>query len=207
MSRLIDITRPLDAHTPPWPGDKSVVFNQELRIADGESVNLGSLSLSLHNGTHADAPYHYDDAGQTIEQVPLDRYIGPAQVVDVTGQEQVSISLLQSLLAPAHPRLLLRTGAWQDPHQFPETWPLMDLDVPDWLTDNGVVLVGLDAPSVDALQSKDLPRHHACRRAGVNIIENLQLDEVAPGDYELMAQPLPIRGADGSPVRAVLRQA
>lgn len=206
MANLIDITRPLNAKTPPWPGDHAVVFKQELRLADGESVNLGSLAMSLHNGTHADAPYHYDDNGQTIDAVSLDRYVGAAQVVDVSGHDSISISLLHSLGAPNAPRLLMRTSAWKSPDQFPETWGLMEPDVPDWLTDNGVVLVGLDAPSVDALQSKDLPQHHACRRAGILIIENLQLDQVTPGNYDLIALPLPISGADGSPVRAVLRE-
>ncbi len=206
MSEFIDISRPLEAGTPPWPGDRQVEFKQELRIADGESVNLGSLSISLHNGTHTDAPAHYNDAGKTIDAVPPDKYIGAAQVIDVRGQESISIGLLKSLGAPNAPRLILNTGAWENPAEFPRNWPLMDKDVPAWLAANGVVLVGLDAPSVDAFSSKNLPRHHACGDADILILENLDLERVTPGNYELMALPLKITGADGSPVRAVLRR-
>ena len=107
--------------------------------------------------------------------------------------------------APAAPRLFFHTGPWTDPLTFPRIWTLLDPEVPAWLADRGVRLIGLDAPSVDELTSKDLPRHLACARAGVLIIENLCLDDVAPGVYELIALPLRIVGADGSPVRAVLR--
>ena len=205
MSTFIDITRPLHNGTPPWPGDRTVHFEHVAKIADGSAVNIGNLSLSVHNGTHTDAPYHYDDNGQTIEQIPVDAYVGPAQVLDVRGHAAVSIALLESMGAPAAPRLLFRTGAWTDPLTFPRTWTLLDPEVPAWLADRGVRLIGLDAPSVDHLTSKDLPRHLACARAKVLIIENLDLDDVAPGTYELIALPLRIVGADGSPVRAVLR--
>ncbi|WP_221032761.1 cyclase family protein [Actomonas aquatica] len=202
---FIDITRPLRSDTPPWPGDHPVVFTAAARIAEGSAVNLGNLSLSVHNGTHADAPYHYNENGTTIDQVPLDAYVGPAQVVDVRGHATISVALLESLGAPTAPRLLLHTGAWSAPDQFPETWPLLDLDVPAWLAERGVRVIGLDAPSVDALTSKDLPRHHACDHADVLILENLLLDAASPGLYELIALPLRIAGADGSPIRAVLR--
>jgi len=206
VPRLIDITRPLNAQTPPWPGDNSVVFQPQLKISAGESVNLGFLSLSLHNGTHADAPYHYDDNGPTIDALSLDRYVGPAHVIDVRGHHRIDVPLLASLGAPLAPRLLIQTGAWVDAQQFPTNWPLMTEDVPAWLARKGVVLVGLDAPSVDAIDSKDLPGHRACRQSDILILENLLLDQVASGQYELIALPLAISGADGSPVRAVLRQ-
>ncbi len=206
MPTYHDITRPLHCGTPPWPGDRHVEFKFVASIPEGSAVNIGNLSLSVHNGTHADAPFHYNNAGLTIDQLPLDLHIGPAQVLDARGHATISTALLESLGAGAAPRLLLRTGAWTDPMTFPSHWGLLDLDVPAWLADRGVRLIGLDAPSVDHLTSKDLPRHHACDAAKICILENLDLDHVAPGsDYELIALPLHIKGADGSPVRAVLR--
>jgi arylformamidase len=206
MPTYLDITRPLHPGTPPWPGDRHVDFKFVARIPDGSSVNIGNLALSVHNGTHADAPFHYNNDGPTIDQLPLDLHIGPAQVLDVRGHAAISIALLKSLGAGTAPRLLLRTGAWIDPDTFPADWGLMDLDVPAWLASLGVRLIGLDAPSVDELTSKTLPRHHACDDAGVCILENLLLDDAPPGaPYELIALPLRIAGADGSPVRAVLR--
>lgn len=206
MPTFHDITRPLHNDTPPWPGDRHVEFKFVARIPEGSSVNIGNLALSVHNGTHADAPFHYNNDGQSIDQLPLDLHIGPAQVLDVRGHAAITTTLLESLGAGAAPRLLLHTGAWTNPTTFPTTWGLMDLDVPAWLASRGVRLIGLDAPSVDELTSKDLPRHHACDDAGLCILENLLLDHITPAsNYELIALPLRIKGADGSPIRAVLR--
>lgn len=162
--------------------------------------------MNVHNGTHADAPYHYNDASATIDAMSVETYVGPAQVLDVRGHPKISNALLSQLGAGSAPRLLLRTGAWIDPHTFPSHWSLLDLDVPAWLTAQGVRLIGLDAPSVDEVTSKDLPRHHACDYANLLILENLLLDDTPPGPYELIALPLKISRGDGSPVRAVLRR-
>ena len=205
MSPLIDITRPLQNGTPEWPGDTPVAFNFVARIENGDAVNVGHLSMSVHNGTHADAPHHYHDAGIPIDQVPLETYVGPARVVDIRDWKAITIAQLTTIEAGSAERLLLRTGAWTRPDEFPQSWPLMDPDVPAWLTARGVKLIGLDAPSVDELTSKDLPIHLACNAAGLFIMENLLLDDAPAGDYELIAIPLRLTGADGSPVRAVLR--
>ena len=103
------------------------------------------------------------------------------------------------------PRVLFRTGGWPDTTRFPETIPVMEPDLPDWLADRGVRLIGVDLPSVDPLDSKTLDNHHALGRRGITIVEGLWLDDVPDGRYELIALPLKIIGADGSPLRAVLR--
>jgi arylformamidase len=207
MPRLLDLTRPLSAATPPWPGDAGVqlVFNARLR--DGASCNVGQLTLSVHNGTHADAPYHFEETGATIDTVPLDTYLGPTWVIDARGRTRLGADLFAHLDFTLAPRVLVRTGVWQDPGVFPPTWPVLDADVPAWLGQAGVRLLGLDAPSVDEPTSRDLPNHHALHQAGVAILENLLLDAAPPGRHELIALPLPLVGADGSPVRAVLRVA
>jgi arylformamidase len=105
------------------------------------------------------------------------------------------------------PRVLLRTDAWLDPERFPERIPVLGTAVPAWLASRGVILVGVDVPSVDALDSKDLPIHHGLGRHGIAILENLRLAEIPAGLYELIALPVKLAGADGAPVRAILRQA
>jgi arylformamidase len=205
MPRLIDLTRPLSPAIPPWPGDASVRFSFNARIRDGASCNVGHLSLSVHNGTHADAPYHFTDEGVTIDQVPLDTYVGPVWVIDARGCTTLKKELFAGSDWSLAPRVLVRTGAWTDPQVFPVTWPILDADVPELLGRAGVKLLGLDAPSVDELTSQDLPNHHALHRAGISILENLCLDEAPTGLHELIALPLRLVGADGSPVRAVLR--
>lgn len=206
---LIDISRPLHPGAPHWPGDCPTAFHLNARIADGASCNVGQLTLSVHNGTHADAPFHYNDRGATIEALDLRRFLGPARVIDARGRAALTAALLAGLGAAeiaAAPRLLFRTDAWGDPERFPTAWPLLDPELPAMLAERGVTLVGLDVPSVDELTSKDLPRHQRMDAAGLLILESLDLRGVEPGVYELIALPLRLRGADGSPVRAVLRR-
>ncbi|MEP6822523.1 MAG: cyclase family protein, partial [Chthoniobacterales bacterium] len=178
----------------------------------GSSVNLGMISMSLHNGTHADARFHFKDDGWTMEQAELSTYLGPVMVADLSRQYQdgampeMTIDDLVSVgdaLSNA-PRLLLKTNVWLDSRVFPAQIPTIAADVPAWLSARGVKLLGFDVPSVDEITSKDLRNHHALGAAGINIIESLDLREVEAGRYQLSALPLKIAGGDGSPVRAVL---
>lgn len=203
--RLIDISHVLGNETTCWPGDVPFRLAATARIGDGDSVNLSSLTLSPHNGTHTDAPFHYDDAGLTMDRVPLEPYVGRARVVALEGRRCISADDLRALrLAPLE-RLLIRTGSCPDRTRFNPAFTFLEPDAIDYLASLGVRLVGTDAHSVDPFDSKDLPAHHACFRAGLIILENLNLAGVEPGEYELIALPLKVEGGDGSPVRAVLR--
>ena len=206
---IYDISLPFNTRLAGWPGDSPYRLTWTCRIDGGASVNLGEIATSLHTGTHVDAPYHFDDSGQTLERLDLEIYIGPAAVVDVAGGHRIGVAEIIAGLAGLDlsrtPRLLLKTGGWPDHERFPEEIPVMDEDVPSWLGQMGVRLIGLDVPSVDHLSSKDLPIHHALRRNGIAILESLDLTAVRPGVYELIALPLRLEGADGSPVRAILR--
>ncbi len=207
--KLIDISRPLHTGAPHWPGDSGTDFRLAGRIADGNSCNLGRLSLSVHNGTHADAPFHYNDRGPTIEALDPGLFVGPARVIDARGHAAFTEKLFAGL-GPADfaavPRILFRTDTWTDLTTFPTTWPLLDRALPAWLAARGVKLLGLDVPSVDELTNKDMAIHHLLDAANILILESLDLRDAEPGVYELIALPLKLRGADGSPVRAVLRQ-
>ena len=202
---FIDISRPIQTGMPVWPGDTPAEFDFAATKAGGYSCNVGRARVSMHAGTHADAPYHFDDAGAKIDEIAIGTYVGPARVVDARGQAVVSPAVLASFDLAATPRVLLRTDAWADAGKFPASWPLLAPELPAWLAERGVKLLGLDFPSVDHRESKDLPIHHALGRAGVHILESLELRGVEAGVYDLIALPLRIRGADGSPVRAVLR--
>lgn len=200
----IDISRPLVAGIACWPGDIAFRFQLGWAMADSASVNVGNVTTSVHIGTHVDSPFHYDAAGATVERMLLDAFIGPAWVADVAGLPEWKNALAEVDLS-ATPRVLFRTGGWPDDGRFPERIPVMEPDLPDWLAAQGVRLIGVDLPSVDELDSKTLDRHHALGRGGIHILEGLRLDGVPVGRYELIALPLPIVGADGSPVRAVLK--
>lgn len=202
--KFIDISRPIHTGMPVWPGDTLAEFKLVATIPDGSACNVGRLHVSVHSGTHADAPFHYNDTGLRIDEVPVEIFVGPARVVDLRGHATITTALLAAHDFTATPRVLFRSDAWPDPAVFPSRWPLMAADVPAWLGARGVRLIGLDVPSVDSLAGGGMPLHHACDAAGLIILENLDLHAVAPGVYDLIALPLRLRGGDGSPVRAVL---
>jgi arylformamidase len=204
---IIDISRTLSSSIAVWPGDTAFSLQTNLARAEGASVNLTTLKLSTHTGSHADAPYHFRDDGLTMEAVDLSPYWGAALVVAVDKKEgPLSIADLSGHDLDGARRLLVRSAASEDdPRTFPKQFVYPSPDLADYLGDFGVVLYGSDAPSMDAVDSKSLPGHNALWRNGIAIIEGLDLSAVPPGRYEFVALPLPIAGGDGSPVRAALR--
>jgi arylformamidase len=204
--RIHDITLSLRDELPCWPGDTPFRFRLAWSKAQGATVNVGQISSTVHIGTHVDAPFHFDEGGATIDALALDPFLGPARVADVRGREVIRVEDLDPLDLSGTPRLLLRTDGWLDHSRFPESIPVVEEDVPAYLRDRGVILLGLDVPSVDRIDSKDLPIHHSLGSHGIAILESVDLTRVEPGVYELIALPLKVVGADGSPVRAVLKE-
>jgi len=211
--RIWDISRTLSNDFAEWPGDQPFHYRVTRDIAKGQSVNLGAITMSVHNGTHADARFHFDIKGESIEKTPLDIYLGRATVVDLAQaffrSKEKHLITTEDLKPHAEDiaatsRLLVKTGRWSDSTIFPNQIPVIAADVPRWLQKNGVKLIGVDLPSMDEIDSKSLQNHHALARAGIAIVESLDLSEVAPGIYNLAALPLKIAGSDGAPVRAVL---
>lgn len=207
---VIDITQPLRNGIPPWPGDTEFDFEPTSKLGEnGSVVNVGKFVVSCHTGTHIDAPFHYDNAGKRVHELDLGLYIGRARVVDlsgVPGLETVGRGELAACDLGGAERVLVKTNCWTERDVFPQEISHLTPDGADYLQEQEVRLVGVDVPSVDAVRSKDLPTHRALDRAGISILEGIVLDSVEAGDYELVAVPLPLREADGSPVRAVLRR-
>ena len=204
---LIDITLPMSNALASWPGDTPCDFRLAWQMSEGASVNVGSLTTSVHSGTHADAPFHFQPDGRTIDQLDLTPFVGPAVVVDVRGRDVIRLEDFPAQVDfRATPRVLLKTDAWLDITQFPKSIPVLAPGVATALRARGVTLIGVDVPSVDVLDSKDLPVHHEIGRCGIYILENLNLRDAAPATYELIALPLKVVGADAAPVRAVLRE-
>jgi len=204
--RLYDISPLVDEKTAVWPGDTPFSKKEILRIADGASVDLSTITLTCHMGAHADAPSHYVDGAEAIDAVPLDRYLGPCLLVDVKPNgDAVRPEDLKGVDLRGAERLLLRTGCIRDRTVFPKPVICLTVELVEHMAAMGIVLVGLDSPSVDAFDSKDLPVHKARYRHGIANLENLALAGIPPGRYELIALPLRLKGRDASPVRAVLR--
>ncbi|GGN31634.1 MULTISPECIES: cyclase family protein [Deinococcus] len=203
-----DISRLLTPGHPNWPGDAPFRVNPGARIAAGDSVNTGELCTSTHTGTHVDAPWHYDDAGVRLQDVPLDVYVGRCRVLGVTAHDgAIQAEVLDGLPETLAPRLLLRTGQPAHWAAFPEDFPALSPAFVHEAARRGVRLIGTDCPSVDALTSKDLPGHAACRDAGVFILESLNLQGVPDGEFDLVCLPLPLAEVDGAPARAILLRA
>jgi arylformamidase len=201
-----DISRALTNDLAPWPGDTPFHFELKWKIPEGAAVNVGAVEMGVHNGTHADAVFHFDPKGKTIEHVPLDAFIGKAVVADCKNVAPITLSNLErweGALREA-PRLLLKTDAWPDPKTFPKEIPTIARDVPHWLQERGVKLLGVDVPSVDSINSKDLHNHHALAEARIAIVESLDLSKVEAGIYNFAALPIKIAGGDAAPVRAIL---
>ena len=205
MKQIYDVTYPVSAALAAWPGDAPYRFDWSMTQAGGASVNVGQVSMSVHTGTHVDAPYHFDPHGSTADQLPLHALVGRAIVVEVREKHWIRRGHLEGFNLRLAPRVLFRTDAWLDRTQFPCSIPVMESGLPDWFHEKGVVLVGVDVPSVDAIESKDLPNHHRLGNHGIVILEGLHLIDVPPGTYELAALPLKLVGADGAPARAILR--
>ena len=203
---LHDISPLVDESIAVWPGDSPYEAEDLLRIEDGESVHLSTLTLSCHTGAHADAPCHYVEGAPGIDEMPLEKYVGPCVLVDVRPADgAVGPGDLVEVDLEGAPRLLLRTGCAKDRTVFPEDLTSLKSELAPWLADRGVVLVGVDSPSVDRFDSKELPAHTALFAHGIVNLEGLQLEGVPEGRYELIALPLRLKGRDASPVRAVLR--
>lgn len=210
--QIFDISRVLSNDLAPWPGDTPFHFELKWKMAEGATVNVGAVRMGVHNGTHADAPFHFEQGADTIERMPLEIYLGDAVVVDLTKQfetdrsRQIAVADLESCsdaLERAQ-RLLLKTGVWKDSKVFPDWIPVIAPDVPEWLRARQVKLIGLDLPSVDSIDAKKLVNHYALAAANIAIVESLDLSGVDPGMYHFSALPLRISGGDAGPVRAIL---
>lgn len=205
--RFYDISRPLVAGIAVWPGDTPFECRVTSRRQGGGSVNLSTLVMSAHTGSHVDAPYHFSDDGLTIEAVDLAVYWGLAQVVtvDKAAGPLIPDDFTAYDLSRA-PRLLVHSPASAaDPQRFHHDFVYPGPELADYLGARGIRLYGTDAASMDDADSQTLPGHNALLRNGIMILEGLDLSAVPDGLYELVAYPLRIVGGDGSPVRAVLR--
>jgi len=210
--QIFDISRALSNDLAPWPGDTPFHFELKWKMAEGATVNVGAVQMGVHNGTHADALFHFEQGADTIERMPLEIYLGDAVVVDLTKlfetdrSRQIAVADIESCSDALEraPRLLVKTGVWKDSKVFPEWIPVIAPKVPEWLRARQVKLIGLDLPSVDSIDAKKLVNHYALAAANVAIVESLDLTEVEPGTYHFSALPLRISGGDAGPVRAIL---
>jgi arylformamidase len=209
MSKIIDVTVPLSAAVPTFPGDPRFHMEFAHRITEGEPYNVARISMGAHSATHVDAPYHFLADGATVDKLPLEILIGKCRVVDMTGADsRIDKTDLEKVDLRDDIRVLFKTrmsGQLRKP-DFQEDFVYITPEAARYLVQSGIKLVGIDYLSVEKFGSQDFAAHHALLGAGVVVIEGLDLSEVEAGEYDLTCLPMLIAGADGAPARCVLRK-
>ncbi len=201
---LYDVTLPIAAGVPVYPGDPAVVIRP---WHTGTPVVISHLSLGAHTGTHVDAPRHLREGTPGVDRLPREALIGPARVLDLPEATLISAEDLRGLELPGPGRLLFRTQNSADwrAGRFPAEPVGLTEEAAQLLAQKAVRLVGLDSPSADAMDAADLPAHRMLLGAGIVILEGLDLSDVSAGEYELLCLPLKIVDGDGGPARVILR--
>lgn len=202
---LYDLSPTITADFPVWPEDTPYQARLAWSMAEGGTVNVTAVTTTPHLGSHADAPFHTEERGEGIAELPLERYLGPCRVVKVPAVPLIEPRHVAGIDLGNPPRILFKTESVRDRRTFPQRFTALSPELAKLLAESGVLLVGLDTPSVDPFDSKTLDAHHALANGGVSNLEGLVLDGVPEGIYELIALPLKLAGLDASPVRAVLR--
>jgi arylformamidase len=209
--QLYDVTVPISADIPVWPGDPPVRIEKVASIAQGDSMNLSRLHLGSHTGTHVDAPAHFVGQGQTVDQLAPELLVGPAFIASL---EQLAGNTIQArdLAALQLPeettRLLFKTrnsALWERQQSgFQKEYVHLGTEAAEWLVRRGVRLVGVDYLSVEAFGAGQSPVHHILLGAGIVIVEGLDLRHVPVGLCHLCCLPLKIAGGEGAPARVLV---
>jgi len=206
--KLIDVSVGLDAALPTYPGNTPVSLEAMKRRARGDSSNVSTLHMSVHAGTHVDAPRHFFDEGAGAETLPLDLLCGRTRVIEVTSRSAVAVSDLAKIDFSEDVRVLIKTPnsrLWGDP-AFHTDYVGVSEPAARHLVDRGVKVVGVDYLSVEPFNTPGAPTHHVLLGAGAIVIEGLNLRDVDPGVYQMYCLPLRVAGSDGAPARVVLRR-
>jgi len=206
--KFIDVSVPLDANLPTYPGNTPYSLEAIKRIKDGASSNVSTMHLSVHSGTHVDAPRHFFDEGPGVEALPLDLLCGRARVIELTTRRAITADELAAHPLVEDVRVLIKTHnsrLWGSP-AFQTDFIGVTESGAKYLVEHGIKVVGVDYLSVEEFKAPGAPAHHALLGGGVVVIEGLNLRDVDAGVYEMFCLPLPAVGSDGAPARVVLRR-
>ena len=209
--KLHDVSILISEDMPIWPNDPGISMELTSSLARGDSANVTRLNMGVHTGTHIDAPFHFEPNGATIDKLPLEVLIGPCRVFEIPEiNEAIGLGDLEKLDFDHHIRVLFKTrnsNWWKNGEtMFQKDFVYMHLEGARFLIDRGIKLVGIDYLSIEQFGSPDHATHHLLLRNDVVILEGLNLSRISSGDYELIALPPKLKGADGAPARVVLRE-
>jgi arylformamidase len=210
--KIYDISVPITPDMPVWPGDPAVDLQQVSAIASGQSANISHLSMSVHTGTHIDAPKHFIDNGNTIGQIPLEKLVGEVLVMQIDD----SVNVISALVLKSHPgidlledaqKVLFRTlnsSLWcQSPKEFRQDYIGIDASGAEFLAGLGLDLIGIDYLSI-APYDETLAPHQILLAEDIVLLEGLDLSKVQAGIFELYCLPINLPGCEGAPARVIL---
>jgi arylformamidase len=208
MPVYYDISLPVSAEMPVWPGDPAIRIEQVSSVR-WDGFNVSRLEMGTHTLTHLDAPRHVKDRGRSVDRLPLDLLIGPAVVVEPRYEGNlITATDLGELGIRNTERLLIRTRnseLWRGgPYEFESDFVSLTKDAAHWLLSRGIKLVGVDYLSIEAFDSEELEVHRTLLENDVVVVEGLNLSQVPEGRYQLICLPLKVREGDGAPARVVL---
>jgi arylformamidase len=205
--KLYDITLTISESIITWPRDPKVSIQKTRLISKGNSCNVSELKFGSHCGTHIDAPYHFEENGIKIDQIPPDYLIGDVTVFNIKNKEKIDLEDIKSLKLKDINRVIFKTinsTYWKLP-EFKSDFVYLTKEAAQYLVDSSIKLVGIDYLSIEKYGNKGADTHHTLLKKGIVVIEGLDLSEVEAGNYELIALPLKIKDCDGSPARVILR--
>jgi len=206
--KLIDVTVPIDASLPNYPGNTPFTLEAIKRLARGDSSNVSTLHMSAHTGTHVDAPRHFFDNAPGVEALPLEMMLGRTRVIEISSRSGIGAEQLADLDLSDDVRILFKTSnsrLWGSP-DFHTDYTGVTASGAEHLIAHGIRVVGVDYLSVEEFKKPGAPAHHVLLGGGAIIIEGLNLRDVDPGIYDMLCLPLRVVGADGAPARVVLRK-
>lgn len=209
-SEWIDISVPVRNGMVHWPGDTPFERRMDSEIAKGDVANVSQMTGSVHTGTHMDAPRHFISNGKSIDALPFEATIGPARVIGIEDPKAIRVSEIEKHTIGPGERILFRTansGRVWSTDAFQQEYVYVTPESAAYLARLPVRIIGVDYLSVGGFHSGNPETHRALLGAGIWIIEGLDLQNVEPGNYEMICLPLKLMGSDGAPARAVLRRA
>lgn len=211
MKKIHDISLTIANDLVTWPGDPKVDIQLPIRIKNGDACNVSRWQIGAHTGTHCDAPFHFIDDGYGVDDIPLEKFLGPCIVVEVNPMRNIERADIESSDLKGHRRVLFKTRnsrLWKDPsHPFDKDFVAVGMSGAECLVEKGIELVGVDYLSVESYHAEfEHPVHKKLLSNRVVVVEGLNLSDIRPGEYELICMPLKIRHGDGTPVRAALRE-
>lgn len=209
--KMHDVSVLISDDMPVWPGDPGISLRRTSSLCHGDDANVTQLSMGVHTGTHIDAPFHFEPDGKAVDELSIDTLIGPCHVVEMLDiKESIGLSELAGLDLDGVVRILFKTknSIWWEKGEkrFQKDFIYISEQGARFLVNKGVKLVGIDYLSVERFDSLDYATHHLLLQNQVIIVEGLNLSGVCTGEYELIALPLKLKGADGGPARVVLRE-